>query len=49
MFKVKVEEVRTMVFKGKKKRLGVRQGVRQDWKKAVVTLKEGRRSSTLKA
>ena len=41
VFKVKVEEVRTMVFKGKKKRLGVRQGVRSDWKKAVVTLKEG--------
>jgi large subunit ribosomal protein L23 len=41
VFKVKVEEVRTMVFKGKKKRLGARQGVRSDWKKAVVTLKEG--------
>jgi len=41
VFKVKVEEVRTMVFKGKKKRLGARQGVRSDWKKAVVTLQEG--------
>lgn len=41
VFKVKVEEVRTMVFKGKKKRLGARQGVRSDWKKAIVTLKEG--------
>jgi large subunit ribosomal protein L23 len=41
VFKVKVEEVRTMIFKGKKKRLGARQGVRSDWKKAVVTLKEG--------
>ncbi len=41
VFKVKVDEVRTMVFKGKRKRLGVRQGVRSDWKKAVVTLKEG--------
>jgi large subunit ribosomal protein L23 len=41
VFKVKVEEVATMNFKGKKKRLGLRQGVRSDWKKAVVTLKKG--------
>ncbi len=41
VFKVKVADVRTITFKGKKKRLGVRQGVRSDWKKAVVTLKEG--------
>ncbi len=41
VFKVKVDEVRTMVFKGKRKRLGARQGVRSDWKKAVITLKEG--------
>ncbi len=41
VFKVKVDEVRTMVFKGKRKRMGARQGVRSDWKKAVVTLKEG--------
>ena len=41
VFKVKVEEVATMNFKGKKKRLGIRQGVRSDWKKAVVTLKKG--------
>jgi large subunit ribosomal protein L23 len=41
VFKVKVEEVRTMVFKGKRKRMGARQGVRSDWKKAVVTLQEG--------
>jgi len=41
VFKVKVKEVTTMNFKGKKKRLGQRQGVRSDWKKAVVTLAEG--------
>lgn len=41
VFKVKVEDVATMNFKGKRKRLGVRQGVRSDWKKAVVTLKKG--------
>ena len=41
VFKVKVEDVATMNFKGKRKRLGARLGVRSDWKKAVVTLKEG--------
>ena len=41
IFKVKVEDVATMNFSGKKKRLGVRKGVRSDWKKAVVTLKAG--------
>ncbi|HLB25069.1 MAG TPA: 50S ribosomal protein L23 [Nitrospirota bacterium] len=41
VFKVQVEDVATMNFKGKRKRLGARQGVRSDWKKAVVTLKEG--------
>lgn len=41
VFKVKVKNVATMNFKGKKKRLGQRQGVRSDWKKAVVTLAEG--------
>jgi large subunit ribosomal protein L23 len=41
VFKVKVKDVATMNFKGKKKRMGQRQGVRSDWKKAVVTLAEG--------
>jgi len=41
IFKVKVKDVATMMFKGKKKRIGVRSGERSDWKKAVVTLKEG--------
>ena len=41
IFKVKVEEVTTMNFKGKRKRLGQRSGVRSDWKKAIVTLKKG--------
>ena len=40
-FKVKVDDVATMTFKGKRKRMGVRQGRRSDWKKAVVTLKKG--------
>lgn len=41
VFKVKVADVHTINFKGKKKRIGMRFGVRSDWKKAVVTLKEG--------
>jgi large subunit ribosomal protein L23 len=41
LFKVKVEEVRTLNVLGKLKRLGRRYGKRPDWKKATVTLKEG--------
>jgi large subunit ribosomal protein L23 len=40
-FKVKVERVATIVCKGKKKRMGRYEGKRPDWKKAIVTLKEG--------
>jgi large subunit ribosomal protein L23 len=43
LFKVKVLEVRTCNVLGKVKRLGRRFGKRADWKKAVVTLKEGDR------
>lgn len=39
--KVKVEKVATVSLKGKTKRIGARIGKRSDWKKAVVTLKEG--------
>jgi large subunit ribosomal protein L23 len=41
MFKVKVERVATMNCLGKTKRMGRYEGKRPDWKKAVVTLKEG--------
>ncbi len=41
IFKVKVNRVTTINCKGKKKRLGRYEGKRPDWKKAVVTLKEG--------
>ncbi len=41
IFKVKVERVTTMNYKGKKKRMGKHEGRRPDWKKAIVTLKEG--------
>ncbi|OGP64138.1 MAG: 50S ribosomal protein L23 [Deltaproteobacteria bacterium RBG_13_47_9] len=43
LFKVKVLQVRTCNILGKVKRLGKRQGKRPDWKKAIVTLKEGDR------
>lgn len=41
IFKVKVEEVRTISCKGKRKRLGKFEGKRPDWKKAIVTLRKG--------
>lgn len=41
IFKVKVQAVNTMRYEGKLKRMGRTQGRRSDWKKAVVTLKQG--------
>ncbi|MES0875289.1 50S ribosomal protein L23 [Sinimarinibacterium thermocellulolyticum] len=41
LFNVKVEDVRTLVVKGKRKRFGRFEGRRSDWKKAYVTLAEG--------
>lgn len=41
IFKVKVLAVNTIRMRGKKKRLGRTEGVRPDWKKAVVTLAPG--------
>lgn len=43
LFKVKVTEVRTIMIRGKVKKLGRRFGKRPDWKKAIVTVKEGDR------
>ena len=43
LFKVKVLQVRTSNVLGKTKRLGRKSGKRQDWKKAIITLKEGDR------
>ena len=43
LFKVKVLQVRTCNILGKVKRLGRKSGKRPDWKKAIVTLKEGDR------
>jgi len=38
LFEVKVLKVNTMTVKGKKKRVGVHQGMTSDWKKAIVTI-----------
>ncbi len=39
-FKVKVEQVRTMIMPGKIKRMGRNEGKTPTWKKAVVRLKD---------
>jgi len=41
IFNVTVETINTLNVHGKKKRLGRWEGRRSDWKKAIVTLKEG--------
>jgi len=41
LFNVGVEEVNTIVVRGKVSRLGRRAGKRPNWKKAIVTLREG--------
>jgi large subunit ribosomal protein L23 len=40
-YDVEVDQVRTMVVRGKIKRFGRRFGKRRNWKKAYVTLAEG--------
>ena len=42
-FKVKVEAVRTMIVHGKVKRTGRGISKRTNWKKALVTVKEGQK------
>ena len=41
LFKVKVVDVRTSIVRGKRRRIGRSEGMRPNWKKAIVTLKEG--------
>ena len=41
LFKVKVDRVRIVKKKGKKKRVSKNEGWTKDWKKAYVKLKEG--------
>ena len=41
VYKVKVKDVNTVMSRGKKRRVRYVQGKTPDWKKAIVTLKEG--------
>ena len=41
LFKVKVLDVKTSIVRGKSRRIGRSEGRRPNWKKAIVTLKEG--------
>jgi len=41
LFNVKVEGVRTIIMRGKPKRMGRSMGQRSNFKKAIVTLKDG--------
>ncbi len=41
IFSVKVSDVQTLRYRGKQKRIGRHVGLRQNWKKAVVSLAEG--------
>lgn len=41
LFKVKVLDIKTAIVRGKFRRLGRTEGQRPNWKKAIVTLKEG--------
>ncbi len=41
IFKVKVLAVHTSIARGKQRRIGQSIGQRSNWKKAIVTLKEG--------
>lgn len=43
IFKVKVDTVRTIQVKGKRKQRGRIAGKRRDWKKAVITMMPGER------
>ena len=47
LFKVHVRDVRVMNYLGKMRRMGRFSGRRPDWKKAVVTLKQGERIESL--
>lgn len=41
LFKVRVMDVNTIIIKGKVRGLGRSKGKRKNWKKAVVSLREG--------
>lgn len=47
LYKVKVKDVNTMILPGKLKRVRYQPGRTPDFKKAVVTLKEGQKIETV--
>lgn len=47
LFNVKVRDVKTMIVRGKMKRLGRFVGKKPNWKKAIVTLAKGETISQL--
>lgn len=48
-FKVKVKDVKTMIVRGKVRRVGRYFGKRANWKKAVVTLAQGQKIDLFEA
>jgi large subunit ribosomal protein L23 len=48
-FKVKVKDVKTMIVRGKVRRVGRYFGKRPNWKKAVVTLASGQKIDLFEA
>ena len=46
IYKVKVDAVHTLIVAGKPKRVHYQLGYTSDWKKAIVTLKEGSKIET---
>ena len=46
IYNVKVEKVATLIVPGKAKRVRYIEGYTADWKKAIVTLKEGNKIET---
>ena len=49
LFKVKVEKVRTLIVRGKERRIGRYAGRRPNWKKAIVTLQKGQKIEQLES
>jgi len=41
IYHVKVQDVNTLIMRGKRKRVRYQEGKTPDWKKAIVTLKKG--------
>ena len=49
LFKVKVKKVCTSIMPGKLHRVGKFEGLRKDWKKAIVTLQKGQKIDVTEA